>query len=155
MRSSANTILARELHRQLFSRKLWANKKFLAGLLAFPTLVSPSHPPAGGQWYCRTKADPDKLGTGLQLRGQLRNRLFAPAFPFNLLMLVTAEEPQIRNKHKPLRCILQGEAHYSLQLPVLRSWLAHRDFTLIYGQSISQYEQTTSILRTWKPPLVP
>jgi hypothetical protein len=25
-------------------------------------------------------------------------------------MLVTAEEPQIRNKHKPLRCILQGQA---------------------------------------------
>jgi len=60
------------------------------------------------QWYCRTKADPDEIGTGLQLRGQLRNWLFAPAFPFNLLMLVTAEEPQIRNKHKPLRCIFQG-----------------------------------------------
>ena len=38
---------------------------------------------------------------GLQLRGQLRNVTWmSTVFPFNLLMLRTAEEPCIRHKHK-------------------------------------------------------
>src|SRR5690606_39543387 len=37
--------------------------------------------------------------SGLQLRGQLRNYLFT-GFPFNLLMIVSAEEPSFRHKLK-------------------------------------------------------
>jgi len=46
--------------------------------LLFHLLTTPWAP----QWYCRTKADPDEIGTGLQLRGQLRNRFIRTGIPF-------------------------------------------------------------------------
>ena len=61
------------------------------------TLLAPSRFPLRKQWHVwpATKS-------GLQLRGQLRSNALRqpPVFPFNLLMISSAEEPTFRNKLK-------------------------------------------------------